>query len=69
MGHTWTSYHGAPAEGADACAAADRGVLRCTNHSTGFRADAGEGVEGLGRGGALDPVRVRISGNGRVVIG
>lgn len=43
-------------------------VLRCSNHSAGFDAATGEGVEGLGLGACLDaaPVRVR---RGQIVIG
>lgn len=47
---------------------ADGAVLRCTNHSAGFRLDNGEGVEGLGLGCALDPIPVAVDAGGTVVI-
>ena len=45
----------------------DGRTLRCTNHSAGFDAATGEGVEGLGLGCALDeiPVAERV---GAIVI-
>lgn len=48
---------------------ADGRVLRCTNHGAGFSAETGEGVEGLGLGCALDPVPVRETEFGDLVIG
>ena len=46
----------------------DGTTLRCTNHSAGFSAETGEGVEGLGLGACLDPVPVAVNGDS-VVIG
>ncbi len=45
----------------DRLLSADGTKLRCSNHSAGFDAATGEGVEGLGLGACLDPVPVRIS--------
>lgn len=47
---------------------ADKTILRCTNHSAGFSARTGEGVEGLGIGECLDRVPVHVEG-GQIVIG
>lgn len=52
----------------DKVISADGTVLRCTNHGAGFRADTGEGVEGLGLGSALDPVPVQVNASGDIVI-
>ena len=48
---------------------ADGRTLRCTNHSAGFDAGSGEGVEGLGLGCALDRIPVSVTPEGRVKIG
>lgn len=53
----------------DRIISADGTVLRCTNHSAGFRLDDGEGVEGLGLGCALDVIPVAVNAAGLVVIG
>ena len=45
----------------DRLLSADGTKLRCSNHSAGFDAATGEGVDGLGLGACLDPVPVRIS--------
>lgn len=47
---------------------ADGGILRCTNHSAGFSADTGEGVEGLGIGRCLDAIPVTIDHNDQVLV-
>lgn len=44
----------------DRLLSADGAVIRCTNHSAGFDAATGEGVEGLGLGCALDPIPVSV---------
>ena len=48
---------------------ADGRTLRCTNHSAGFDAESGEGVEGLGVGCALDRIPVSVTPGGWVKIG
>jgi nitrite reductase/ring-hydroxylating ferredoxin subunit len=48
---------------------ADGRIVRCTNHSAGFCATTGIGVEGLGTGAQLDPVPVSIDVSGQIVIG
>ena len=45
----------------DRLLSADGAVLRCTNHSAGFDAATGEGVEGLGIGCALDAIPVHVA--------
>ena len=52
----------------DRLLSADGTRIRCSNHSAGFDALTGEGVEGLGLGACLDPVPVSIS-RGQVIIG
>ena len=52
----------------DRLLSADGTRIRCSNHSAGFDAQTGEGVEGLGLGACLDPVPVSIS-RGQVIIG
>lgn len=52
----------------DRLISADGTVLRCTNHSAGFRLADGEGVEGLGLGCALDAIPVVVDAGGMVVI-
>jgi len=47
---------------------ADGRILRCTNHHAGFCAVTGLGVEGIGIGGHLDPVPVRIDSNDLLVV-
>lgn len=42
--------------------------IRCSNHSAGFDAVTGEGVEGLGLGVCLDPAPVSVS-RGQIVVG
>ncbi|MEL6792829.1 MAG: Rieske 2Fe-2S domain-containing protein [Pseudomonadota bacterium] len=42
----------------DGLMSADGTRLRCTNHSAGFDAGTGEGVEGLGHGCALEAIPV-----------
>lgn len=46
----------------DRLLSASGAVLRCTNHSAGFDASSGEGVEGLGMGCALEAIPVEESG-------
>jgi nitrite reductase/ring-hydroxylating ferredoxin subunit len=46
---------------------ADKTILRCTNHSAGFRADTGEGVEGFGIGECLDAIPVTLD-NGMISV-
>ena len=46
----------------DKLISADKTIVRCTNHSAGFSALTGEGVEGLGIGECLDPVPLRVDG-------
>jgi len=52
----------------DRLISADKAVLRCTNHSAGFSAVTGDGVEGLGIGLCLDPIPVYLC-DGQVRIG
>lgn len=52
----------------DRLLSADGSKIRCSNHSAGFDAKTGEGVEGLGLGTCLDPAPVRVS-RGRVIVG
>lgn len=52
----------------DRLLSADGAVIRCSNHSAGFDAETGEGVEGLGLGACLDPAPVRVA-RGQIVIG
>ena len=47
----------------------DRQLLRCTNHSAGFRVEDGVGAEGFGIGCSLDPVPVYTDRSGRIRIG
>lgn len=47
---------------------ADGTVLRCTNHSAGFDADSGVGTEGLGLGCALEPIPVKETGAGEIIV-
>lgn len=42
---------------------ADGTVIRCSNHSAGFDARTGHGVDGLGKGCALIPVPIEILGD------
>lgn len=53
----------------DRLLSSDGAIMRCTNHGAGFLTATGEGVEGLGLGGALDPIPVAINSSGEVVIG
>ena len=53
----------------DRLLSSDGTVLRCTNHSAGFDASTGEGVEGLGLGACLDPVPVAVTADQMIVIG
>lgn len=53
----------------DRLLSADGAILRCTNHSAGFSAETGEGVEGLGLGACLDPIPVTVRNDGVVVVG
>lgn len=52
----------------DKLLSADASILRCTNHNAGFSSDTGEGVEGLGIGGCLDAIPVKIDRNGQIVV-
>lgn len=52
----------------DRLLSADGAKIRCSNHSAGFDAVTGEGVEGLGLGACLDPAPVSVS-RGQIVIG
>ena len=52
----------------DRILSADGATLRCTNHSAGFDAASGEGVEGLGLGCALDKIPV-VERGGAIFIG
>lgn len=52
----------------DRLLSADGSKIRCSNHSAGFDAMTGEGVEGLGLGACLDPAPVSVS-HGQIVIG
>ncbi len=52
----------------DRLLSADGATIRCTNHSAGFDADTGEGIEGLGLGACLDLIPVSVS-RGQVVVG
>ena len=52
----------------DRLLSADGAKIRCSNHSAGFDAATGEGVEGLGLGACLDPVPVSVS-RGQIVLG
>ncbi len=52
----------------DRLLSADGAIIRCSNHSAGFDAMTGEGVEGLALGACLDPAPVSIS-HGRIVLG
>src|ERR1044072_2765954 len=45
---------------------ADGKILRCTNHSAGFRVEDGVGVEGLGLDCSLDAIPIVVDGNGRI---
>ncbi len=45
---------------------ADGTVLRCTNHSAGFRVEDGIGVEGLGLNCALDAIPIVVDDEGRI---
>ncbi|WP_209311939.1 Rieske (2Fe-2S) protein [Bradyrhizobium frederickii] len=45
---------------------ADGTVLRCTNHSAGFRVRDGVGVEGLGLNCALDAIPIAVDDQGRI---
>lgn len=45
---------------------ADGTVLRCTNHSAGFRVQDGVGVEGLGLNCALDAIPIAVDDQGRI---
>jgi nitrite reductase/ring-hydroxylating ferredoxin subunit len=45
---------------------ADGMVLRCTNHSAGFRVQDGVGVEGLGLNCALDAIPIFVDDDGRI---
>ncbi|UQR65293.1 Rieske 2Fe-2S domain-containing protein [Bradyrhizobium sp. C-145] len=45
---------------------ADGKVLRCTNHSAGFRVQDGTGVEGLGLNCALDAIPIVVDDDGRI---
>lgn len=47
---------------------ADGTRLRCTNHEAAFRLTDGVGVEGPASGEALDPIPVRVTDAGEVVI-
>jgi nitrite reductase/ring-hydroxylating ferredoxin subunit len=47
---------------------ADGAVLRCTNHSAGFRVRDGVGIEGLGLNCALDSIPIVVDGDGRIRI-
>ena len=53
----------------DRLISADATIIRCTNHSAGYRIEDGVGVEGLGLGCALDVIPVRVNAEGVVVIG
>ena len=46
----------------------DGSVIRCSNHSAGFDAATGEGVEGLGLGACIDAVPVHVT-RGQIVVG
>lgn len=52
----------------DRILSADGALLRCSNHSAGFRLSDGQGVEGFGQGACLDPVPVSVNKDGTVVI-
>lgn len=52
----------------DRLLSANGAKIRCSNHSAGFDAVTGEGVEGLGLGACLDPVPVSVS-RGHIVLG
>ncbi|WP_210347012.1 Rieske 2Fe-2S domain-containing protein [Bradyrhizobium sp. CCBAU 53351] len=45
---------------------ADGAVLRCTNHSAGFRVRDGVGVEGLGQDCVLDAIPIVVDDEGRI---
>jgi nitrite reductase/ring-hydroxylating ferredoxin subunit len=45
---------------------ADGTVLRCTNHSAGFRVQDGVCVEGLGLNRALDAIPIAVDDDGRI---
>ena len=45
---------------------ADGTVLRCTNHSAGFRVQDGVCVEGLGLNGTLDAIPIAVDDQGRI---
>jgi nitrite reductase/ring-hydroxylating ferredoxin subunit len=45
---------------------ADGTVLRCTNHSAGFRVQDGVGIEGLGQNCGLDSIPIVVDDDGRV---
>jgi nitrite reductase/ring-hydroxylating ferredoxin subunit len=45
---------------------ADGTVLRCTNHSAGFRVQDGVGVEGLGLNCGLDPIPPVVDSGGLI---
>jgi nitrite reductase/ring-hydroxylating ferredoxin subunit len=46
----------------------DGKVIRCTNHSAGYSAETGEGIEGLGIGKCLDAIPVRVATDDIVVV-
>lgn len=52
----------------DRLLSSDGSKIRCSNHSAGFDATTGEGVEGLGLGACLDPAPVHVS-KGKIVLG
>jgi nitrite reductase/ring-hydroxylating ferredoxin subunit len=45
---------------------ADGTVLRCTNHSAGFRVQDGVGIEGLGLNCGLDSIPIVVDDDGRI---
>lgn len=47
---------------------ADGEVLRCSNHSAGFSAHDGQGIDGHGQGVCLAPVPLRLRADGALVI-
>jgi nitrite reductase/ring-hydroxylating ferredoxin subunit len=47
---------------------ADGTVLRCTNHSAGFRVQDGVGIEGLGLNCGLDSIPIVVDDDGRIRI-
>jgi len=53
----------------DRLISADATIIRCTNHSAGYRIEDGVGAEGFGLGCALDMIPVSVTAKGVVVIG